>query len=469
MAGGERIVNTAVERWGRIDGVVAVAGHPAGADAVQHVRGRVGRRDRHPPEGPLHRVPPRRRHHAQAGVGVAHRVHLGRLRRAAWPRPTTRRPRAGSCRWCAPPPSACTATACGPTPSPPSPGRGCRPTCPSELAEMGDPEDVAPMVVYLLSDAAKDVTGQVYTAVGGRIAVWNQPVEVREMTTEGRWTPQQIAGRFDEVGPGADGADRPARADPPGGRVGREAQRLRRAPEETAVRFSYAESMTDPSFYAAAGPGGRGGRATTRSSCPTASPTRAQSDTTYPFNPDGTREFLEDKPFIEPFCLIPALGAVTTHAAVRHLRGQAPHPPPGAGGQAGGVGGRAHRQPARASGWGRARGPRTTSCSTCPGRAGASGWTSASPSSGGSSPAGTSSTTARCSTCPPSRCRPVPDRPVPILIGGHGEAALRRAADMGDGWMHGGGDPADAARAAGAAGAAAGRGRARATSPSRCT
>ncbi len=36
------------------------------------------------------------------------------------------------------------------------------------------------------------------------------------------------------------------------------------------------------------------------------------SDTTYPFNPDGSREFLEDKPFIEPFSLIPALGAVTT-------------------------------------------------------------------------------------------------------------------------------------------------------------
>src|SRR5260221_12128684 len=31
----------------------------------------------------------------------------------------------------------------------------------------------------------------------------------------------------------------------------------------------------------------------------------------YPFNPDGTREFLEDKPFPEPFSLIPALGAVT--------------------------------------------------------------------------------------------------------------------------------------------------------------
>jgi hypothetical protein len=44
------------------------------------------------------------------------------------------------------------------------------------------------------------VTGQVFTAVGGRIAVWNQPVEVRSMRVEGRWTPEQIAARFDEVG-----------------------------------------------------------------------------------------------------------------------------------------------------------------------------------------------------------------------------------------------------------------------------
>jgi NAD(P)-dependent dehydrogenase (short-subunit alcohol dehydrogenase family) len=72
---------------------------------------------------------------------------------------------------------------------------------PVELADMGEPEDVAPMVVYLLSDASAHVTGQVYTAVGSRIAVWNQPVEVRQMTTEGRWTPEDIARRLDsEVG-----------------------------------------------------------------------------------------------------------------------------------------------------------------------------------------------------------------------------------------------------------------------------
>jgi hypothetical protein len=66
--------------------------------------------------------------------------------------------------------------------------------------EMGEPEDIAPMVGFLLSDRSKDVTGQIYTANGGKIAVWNQPVEVREMRTDGRWTIDEIASRFDEVG-----------------------------------------------------------------------------------------------------------------------------------------------------------------------------------------------------------------------------------------------------------------------------
>jgi NAD(P)-dependent dehydrogenase (short-subunit alcohol dehydrogenase family) len=70
---------------------------------------------------------------------------------------------------------------------------------PMELAENGEPEDVAPMVAYLLSDAARHVTGQVYTAVGGKIAVWNQPREVRAMYKDGRWTPEEIAARIDST------------------------------------------------------------------------------------------------------------------------------------------------------------------------------------------------------------------------------------------------------------------------------
>ena len=44
---------------------------------------------------------------------------------------------------------------------------------------------------------------------------------------------------------------------------------------------------------------------------------------------------------------------------------------------------------------------------------------------------------------PSVKMSPTPTKPVPILIGGHHEAALRRAAVSGDGWLHGGGDPGD--------------------------
>ena len=44
---------------------------------------------------------------------------------------------------------------------------------------------------------------------------------------------------------------------------------------------------------------------------------------------------------------------------------------------------------------------------------------------------------------PSIKMSPTPSAPVPILIGGHHEAALKRAAIDGDGWLHGGGDPAD--------------------------
>src|ERR1700685_521597 len=36
------------------------------------------------------------------------------------------------------------------------------------------------------------------------------------------------------------------------------------------------------------------------------------ADSVYPYSPDGSREFLEGKPFVEAFSLIPFLGAVTS-------------------------------------------------------------------------------------------------------------------------------------------------------------
>lgn len=66
---------------------------------------------------------------------------------------------------------------------------------PTELKEIGEPEDVATLVVYLLSDRAREqgVTGQVYTVAGPKIAVWAQPRELRAAYAEGRWTPERIA------------------------------------------------------------------------------------------------------------------------------------------------------------------------------------------------------------------------------------------------------------------------------------
>jgi hypothetical protein len=45
----------------------------------------------------------------------------------------------------------------------------------------------------------------------------------------------------------------------------------------------------------------------------------------------------------------------------------------------------------------------------------------------------------RCKICP------TPETAVPILVGGHADVALRRAARQGDGWIHAGGDPAELA------------------------
>jgi NAD(P)-dependent dehydrogenase (short-subunit alcohol dehydrogenase family) len=200
MAGGERIVNTAVERWGRIDGVVAVAGilrermlfnmSEDEWDAViaTHLKGHftVFR----------YAAAVMRKQESGSLIGFTSGAYVGSVAQANYSAAKggivslVRSAAVGLHRY------GVRANAIAPIAR-----TRMSANVPSGLSENGDPEDVAPMVVYLLSDAAKDVTGQVYTVVGGsRIAVWNQPVEVREMKAEGRWTPQEIAGRFGEIG-----------------------------------------------------------------------------------------------------------------------------------------------------------------------------------------------------------------------------------------------------------------------------
>jgi probable F420-dependent oxidoreductase len=207
------------------------------------------------------------------------------------------------------------------------------------------------------------------------------------------------------------------------------------------VRFSYAESMTDPSFYAplarAAEEAGYDSMVVPDSIC---YPLHASGR--YPYTPDGGREFLEDKPFIEPFSLIPALGAVTTHLRFVTFVVKLPV-----------------RNPVLVA-------KQATSTAVLTGNrlvlgVGTSPWREDYVVLGvpwadrgrrmdeelaiirGLSAGGYFEYHGEVFDLPPVKIAPVPTEPIPILIGGHGDAALRRAARVGDGWLHGGGDPAD--------------------------
>jgi probable F420-dependent oxidoreductase len=210
------------------------------------------------------------------------------------------------------------------------------------------------------------------------------------------------------------------------------------------VRFSYAESMTDPSYYAplarAAEEAGYHSMVVPDSIC---YPRHASSR--YPFTPDGGREFLEGKPFIEPFSLIPALGAVTTRLRFVTFVLKLPV-----------------RSPVLVA-------KQATSTAVLTGNrlvlgVGTSPWREDYEVLGvpwadrgrrmdealavlrGLSAGGYFEYHGEVFDFAPVKIAPVPSEPIPILIGGHGDAALRRAAQVGDGWLHGGGDPADLPR-----------------------
>jgi probable F420-dependent oxidoreductase len=207
------------------------------------------------------------------------------------------------------------------------------------------------------------------------------------------------------------------------------------------VRFSYAESMTDPSYYLplaqAAEEAGYDSMVVPESICyPEVSQTR------YPFNPDGTREFLEDKPFLEPFSLIPAMGAVTQRLRFVTFVIKLPI-----------------RQPVLIA-------KQVSSTAVLTGNrlqlgVGTSPWPEDYAACGapwerrgkrmdeeiaimrGLMAGGYFEFQGDIFQIPSIKISPTPSAPVPILIGGHHEAALRRAAALGDGWLHGGGDPTD--------------------------
>ena len=61
-----------------------------------------------------------------------------------------------------------------------------------------DPDDVAPMVVYLASDHAANVNGQFFLCYGGAVALVSQPRPVQTLFTDGVWTLDDL----DRLAPG---------------------------------------------------------------------------------------------------------------------------------------------------------------------------------------------------------------------------------------------------------------------------
>ncbi len=58
------------------------------------------------------------------------------------------------------------------------------------------PEKVAPIIVYLMSDEAEDITGNTFRAAGDGVGLVKDPELIRVGFQEGGWTPEDIADRF---------------------------------------------------------------------------------------------------------------------------------------------------------------------------------------------------------------------------------------------------------------------------------
>jgi probable F420-dependent oxidoreductase len=202
------------------------------------------------------------------------------------------------------------------------------------------------------------------------------------------------------------------------------------------MRFSYAESMCDPSHYL---PLARAAEEAGWTSfvVPDSLFYPERSESRYPYTPDGARDFLEDKPFLDPFSLIAAMAAVTRRLrfATFVLKLPVRHPVLVAkaatsvavlsGGRlALGVGTSPWIEDFRVCGqdW-HSRGARTDEAIEIVRGLARGGYFEFH---------GRYYRFERIKICP------VPAEPIPILVGGHSEAALRRAARLGDGWMHAG-------------------------------
>lgn len=205
------------------------------------------------------------------------------------------------------------------------------------------------------------------------------------------------------------------------------------------MRFTYAETMVDPSYYI---PLARAAEAAGYTSMTIADSIAypRDSDATYPYTPDGSREFLEDKPFPEAFVLSSAIAAATTTLRLTPFVVKLPiRPPVLVAKQAASVAALSGNRLGLGVGispWPddfaimdvpfERRGKRMDECIDIVRGLTSGEWFSYD---------------GEFYTVEEMKQTPAPTAPIPILVGGHSDAALRRAVLKGDGWMHAGGDP----------------------------
>jgi probable F420-dependent oxidoreductase len=204
------------------------------------------------------------------------------------------------------------------------------------------------------------------------------------------------------------------------------------------VRFTYAEAMTQAGFYA---PLAQAAEAAGYTSMTVADSLiyPKESDSTYPYTDTGDREFLEDKDFVETMTLVTHLAAVTLTLRFTPFVLKLPVRPPVlvakqaasiaflSGNRLGlGVGLSPWPEDFEALGvpWER-RGKRMDECIDI---------------LRGLTTGEYFAYDGDFYSFPPLKQSPAPTEPIPILVGGHSDAALRRAVLKGDGWMHAGGD-----------------------------
>jgi probable F420-dependent oxidoreductase len=198
------------------------------------------------------------------------------------------------------------------------------------------------------------------------------------------------------------------------------------------VRFTYSIGMPDPAYYLTLARAAEAAGWDTIS-VPDSICYPRESSSKYPYTDTGGREFLENKRFIEPFSLVPAMAAVTERieflVAVLKLPVRQPVLTAKQASSVAVLSGNRFKLGVGSSPWPddyevcgvpwERRGQRLDECIAI---------------LRGLTDGGYFEHHGELYDVPAVKLNPVPSRPLPILVGGHADRALRRAAAS-DGWV----------------------------------